>query len=150
MSTRSSIYARAGLVACLIALSSCAGGPNPKLLDEPQPVNILVVWKASTSDIYVFPNNAHLKEGRDYPVWVLVGAPDDAELSIEFKGGSPVEDNPPTVNAKALTGEAGKGHVVKKGKPKKDMAGKPPFKYEVTIKIGPKSYGLDPFIEVDR
>jgi hypothetical protein len=113
-------------------------------------VNILVVWKAPTSEIFVFPNNAHLKEGRDYPVWVLVGAPDDAELSVDFKGDSPVEDNPPTLNAKAFAREAGKGHVVKKGKPKKDTGGKPPFKYEVTVKIGNEFHRLDPYIEVDR
>lgn len=150
MFMRSSLCARAGLVACLITLSSCAGNPAPKRLEGLQPVNILVVWKASTSEIFVFPHHAHIKDGHHYPVWVLVGAPDEADLSIEFKDGSPVEDDSPTVKAKAPAREAGKGHVVKKGKPKKDTAGKPPYKYEVTVKIGNEVHRLDPYIEVDR
>jgi hypothetical protein len=148
MSTRSSMYARAGLVACLITLSSCTCAP-PRLLEGTQPVNIQVVWKASTSGIFVFPNSAHLGEGRDYPVWVLIGAPEDAELFIEFKGGSPLEDDSPAASLKGTAREAGKGHVVKKGKPKKGTAGKA-YKYDVIVKIGNEIHRLDPYIEVDR
>lgn len=148
MSTRSSMGTRAVLVACLIALSACTCAP-PMRLEGPQPVNIQVVWKPATSGIFVFPNSARLGEGRDYPVWVLVGAPEDADLFIEFKDGSPLEDDPPAASSKGPSREAGKGHVVKKGKPKKGTAGKA-YKYEVIVKIGNESHRLDPFIEVDR
>lgn len=136
-------FVAAGLV---LMLPSCTKPGRFRADDhvkDVEPVNILVVL--NDEKLHVFPHRTHLKEGLQYPVWILIGAPDDAELFMEFKdpADTPLEDKPPKSDKEK--------HVFKKGVPKKDTNGKS-YPYKVTVKVGgdAHTYILDPDIEVDK
>jgi hypothetical protein len=150
MTVRTSIAAL-GVAAVLFSLSACTCSDVKVAsnIKDPEPVNVLVVFKSP--DIFVLPHRVHLKEGLQYPVWVLVGAPDGAQLFIDFKDTAappPLEDNPPTVSKRSASKEKEHG-VVKKGVPKKNTGGNV-YAYKVTVKFDGSIYILDPDIEVDR
>ncbi len=150
MTVRTSIAAL-GVAALLFSLSACTCSQVKVAsnIKVPEPVNVLVVFRSP--DIFVFPHRVHLKEGLQFPVWVLVGAPDDAQLFIDFKDTAappPLEDNPPTAARKTSSKDKEHG-VVRKGVPKKDTGGNT-YSYKVTVKIDNVAYVLDPDIEIDR
>lgn len=157
--SRSSILAALSLVTCLAALAGCACWPKPFIpAGTTEPVNILVVWKATSPQIFVLPHRARLLEERQYPVWVLVGAPEGSTLRIEFKSGSPLgpvtpanetKANLPVAKVESAAMTEGPG-VVRMGAPKAGTAGKS-FKYDVVVTSPDgKVARLDPNIDVDR
>jgi hypothetical protein len=135
------------LAASLAVLSGCSCGAKPPTTTPgpPEPVNVQV--QLTSAGIAVSPDRAHLKVGRQFPVWILTGAPDRSCLEVKFKHEDPLEPEPPA-SAKAAAGAC--KTEIRRGVPKPGTEGRI-FAYGVTVKLSDgTSKFLDPDIEVDR
>ncbi len=137
--------AAAGIGLAFWSCTSCTKAAPPPRSARPEPVNVQV--NLTPSGIFVFPNRTHLGEGRQFPVWILTGAPDGSCLDIKFKKEDPLEPEPRDA-AKVAQGPC--KSVVRRGVPKPGTADKV-YEYAVTITLpdGTRKE-LDPDIEVDK
>lgn len=135
-----------GLAASLTLLSGCSCCPKaPDASGKPHPVNVQV--QLTSAGIFVFPDRTHLGVGRQFPVWILTGAPDGSCLGVKFKKEDPLEPEPRDV-AKPEEGRC--KTVIRRGVPKPGTEGRV-FAYDVTVTLPDHSTKvLDPEIEVDR
>ncbi len=134
------------LIAGLFAVGCCC--TCPKYLGEkgPEPVNILVTWDVPSRQIVVFPDTAHLCEGKQFPRWAIVGAPEGTTMTISFDEGSPF-----SVPGEKRTLKMTEAKVYQLPVAAKGTAGRR-YKYTVTLNVPgvnpPPS--LDPYIEIWR
>lgn len=149
MKNRTTLLAAAAalaLAASLAVVSGCSCCPKVSDTSEKQhPVNVQV--QLTSAGIFVFPDRAHLGVGRQFPVWILTGAPEGSCLGVKFKKEDPLEPEPRDV-ARAAEGPC--KTVVRRGVPKPGTEGRR-FAYDVTITLPDRTTKvLDPEIEVDR
>jgi hypothetical protein len=128
------------LLGAALLLAGCSTCPKYLSEKSPEPVNILVLSIAEPPHIVVFPDTARLCEGKQYPLWVLSGAPAGATLAITFPEGSPF-----------LSSEAKAGSVVRYGVARPGTAGRR-YPYTVAIRnaAGEKVATFDPNVEIWR
>lgn len=132
------------LLGCTCACPDVVGAGGP------EPVNVVVTWNAGEKTITVAPDPVRLCERRQFPVWVLLGAPEGSTLGIAFPGESPLEEEPRLATMKAAPAREVRIAVVKKGVPKAGTAGKS-FKYDVSILLPDGSRStLDPRVDIWR
>lgn len=142
--TPAAAFAAVAIAAALTALPGCSCTKGVTLpTGKPGSVNVQV--QLTSAGIFVFPNSTHLGEGRQFPVWILTGAPDGSCLGIKFKEADPLEPEPPEIT-KVTSGPC--KTVIRRGVPKRGTAGKI-YRYGVTVTLpdGTTKY-LDPDIEV--
>lgn len=134
------------LAASLAVLAGCSCCPKAQgELGKQLPVNVQV--QLTPAGIFVFPDRTHLGVGRQYPVWILTGAPDGSCLDVKFKKEDPLEPEPREV-ARAAQGPC--KTVIRRGVPKAGTEGRV-FAYDVTVTLPDRTTkSLDPEIEVDR
>jgi hypothetical protein len=135
------------LAAPLAVLSGCSCCPKVSTVaaGKPAPVNVLV--QLTRAGIFVFPDHTHLGVGRQFPVWVLSGAPDGSCLDVKFKKEDPLEPEPREIT-KAAEGPC--KTVIRRGVPKPGTEEKV-FPYGVTVTLPDGTpITLDPDIEIDR
>ncbi len=136
------------LLGAALLLAGCSTCPKYLSEKSPEPVNILVLSIAEPPHVVVFPDTARLCEGKQYPVWVLSGAPAGSTLEISFRG---PEGSPFFSSEAKPSREAKLASVVKFGVAKPGTAGKR-YKYNVTVRNenGETIASLDPNVEIWR
>lgn len=132
------------LIGCTYACPKVVGAGGP------EQVNIAVTWSAAERTISVAPDPVRLCEQRQYPVWILLGAPEGTALGIAFTGESPLEEEPKLAAMANTPSRDTRTPIVKKGVPKAGTAGRS-FKYDVSVTLPDGSRTtLDPRVDIWR